>query len=211
MIRAVVSDFGGVLTTPLAAGFVRIQDDLGVPRDAFAQAMAAATAAAGVNPLYRLETGELAEQVFLATLERHLAELLGREVTLHGFGERYMEALDANDELFAYYRDLHARGLRFALLTNNVREWEPHWREKLPIDDIFETVVDSAFVGFRKPDPRIYAIALERLGLPAEACAFVDDLERNVVAARELGFHGILFQDTGQVMAELDALLGDSA
>jgi putative hydrolase of the HAD superfamily len=211
VIEAIVSDFGGVLTTPLSTGFVRIQDDVGVPRDAFARAMQAATAEAGVNPLYRLETGEIPEQAFLAALERHLAELLGREVTLHGFGERYLAALDPNDELFAYYRRLHEGGVRFAMLTNNVREWEPHWRTKLPIDDIFETVVDSAFVGFRKPDPRIYAIALERLGLPAEACAFVDDLERNVAAARELGFHGVEFRDTAQAIAELDALLGRAA
>jgi putative hydrolase of the HAD superfamily len=211
VIEAIVSDFGGVLTTPLSTGFVRIQDDVGVPRDAFARAMQAATAEAGVNPLYRLETGEIPEQAFLAALERHLAELLGREVTLHGFGERYLAALDPNDELFAYYRRLHEGGVRFAMLTNNVREWEPHWRTKLPIDDIFETVVDSAFVGFRKPDPRIYAIALERLGLPAEACAFVDDLERNVAAARELGFHGVEFRDTAQAIAELDALLGHAA
>ena len=211
MIEAIVSDFGGVLTTPLSTGFLRIQDDVGVPRDAFARAMQAATAEAGVNPLYRLETGEIPEQAFLAALERHLAELLGREVTLHGFGERYLAALDPNDELFAYYRRLHEGGVRFAMLTNNVREWEPHWRTKLPIDDIFETVVDSAFVGFRKPDPRIYAIALERLGLPAEACAFVDDLERNVAAARELGFHGVEFRDTAQAIAELDALLGRAA
>jgi putative hydrolase of the HAD superfamily len=211
VIEAIVSDFGGVLTTPLSTGFLRIQDDVGVPRDAFARAMQAATAEAGVNPLYRLETGEIPEQAFLAALERHLAELLGREVTLHGFGERYLAALDPNDELFAYYRRLHEGGVRFAMLTNNVREWEPHWRTKLPIDDIFETVVDSAFVGFRKPDPRIYAIALERLGLPAEACAFVDDLERNVVAARELGFHGVHFRDTAQAIAELDALLGRAA
>jgi putative hydrolase of the HAD superfamily len=211
VIEAIVSDFGGVLTTPLSTGFLRIQDDVGVPRDAFARAMQAATAEAGVNPLYRLETGEIPEQAFLAALERHLVELLGREVTLHGFGERYLAALDPNDELFAYYRRLHEGGVRFAMLTNNVREWEPHWRTKLPIDDIFETVVDSAFVGFRKPDPRIYAIALERLGLPAEACAFVDDLERNVAAARELGFHGVEFRDTAQAIAELDALLGRAA
>jgi putative hydrolase of the HAD superfamily len=211
VIEAIVSDFGGVLTTPLSTGFLRIQDDVGVPRDAFARAMQAATAEAGVNPLYCLETGEIPEQAFLAALERHLAELLGREVTLHGFGERYLAALDPNDELFAYYRRLHEGGVRFAMLTNNVREWEPHWRTKLPIDDIFETVVDSAFVGFRKPDPRIYAIALERLGLPAEACAFVDDLERNVAAARELGFHGVEFRDTAQAIAELDALLGRAA
>jgi putative hydrolase of the HAD superfamily len=96
------------------------------------------------------------------------------------------------------------------MLTNNVREWEPHWRAKLPIDEIFETVVDSAFVGVRKPDPRIYAIVLERLGLPAADCAFVDDLERNVDAARELGFAAVHFEDTGQVISELDALVAEA-
>ncbi len=209
MIRAVVSDFGGVLTTPLSTGFLRIQDDVGVPRDAFRQAMIAATAADGVNPLYRLEMGEIPEQAFLAALERQLADILGHEVTLHGFGERYLAALDPNDELFAYYRRLHERGVRFAMLTNNVREWEPHWRAKLPIDDIFETVVDSAFVGVRKPDPAIYAIALERLELPAGECVFIDDLERNVVAARELGFATVHFEGTEQAIAQLDALLAE--
>jgi len=209
VIRAIVSDFGGVLTTPLSTGFLRIQDDVGVPRDAFRQAMIAATAADGINPLYRLETGEIPEQAFLAALERQLADILGHEVTLHGFGERYLAALDPNDELFAYYRRLHERGVRFAMLTNNVREWEPHWRAKLPIDDIFETVVDSAFVGVRKPDPAIYAIALERLELPAGECVFIDDLERNVVAARELGFATVHFADTEQAIAELDALLAE--
>jgi putative hydrolase of the HAD superfamily len=209
VIQAVVSDFGGVLTAPLFTGFQRIQDDTGVPRGAFAAAMQAATRADGINPLYRLETGELSEQAFLARLERELAAILGREVTLHGFGERYLGALDPNDALFAHYRALHARGVRLAMLTNNVREWEPYWRTKLPIDEIFETVVDSGFVGVRKPDPRIYALVLERLSLPAEACAFVDDLERNVEAARELGFRAVHFRDTEQAIDELDALLAE--
>jgi len=207
VIRAVVSDFGGVLTTPLAEGFLRIQDDVGVPREALPRAMAAATEAEGINPLHLLETAEITEQVFLASLERHLARIVGHEVTLHGLGERYLGALDPNDELFAYFRRLHERGVRLALCTNNVREWEPYWRSKLPIDEIFDIVVDSAFVGVRKPDPQIYAIVLERLRLPPDACAFVDDLERNVVAARALGFHAIHFRDTKQCIAELERLL----
>ncbi len=93
------------------------------------------------------------------------------------------------------------------MLTNNVREWEPRWRAKLPIDEIFETVVDSAFVGIRKPDPAIYAIVLERLGLPAEACVFVDDLEPNVDAARGLGFAVVHHLDTATTVAALDELL----
>jgi putative hydrolase of the HAD superfamily len=67
--------------------------------------------------------------------------------------------------------------------------------------------VDSAFVGTRKPEPEIYALTLERLGLPAAACVFVDDLEPNVEAARDAGMEGIVFRDTAQAIAELEALL----
>jgi putative hydrolase of the HAD superfamily len=209
VIRAVVSDFGGVLTSPLFEGFERIQADTGVPAEAFGQGLARAAAAnAGTNPLFELEVGAITEAEFLATLERELAVVLGRPVTLHGFGERYLGALTANEALFAHYRTLHGRGLRLAMLTNNVREWEPWWRSKLPIDEIFETVVDSGFVGVRKPDPAIYAIVLERLALPAEACVLVDDMGVNIKAAQTLGFATVHFRDTEQAIAELDALLG---
>jgi putative hydrolase of the HAD superfamily len=207
VIAAVVSDFGGVLTSSLAQAFLAVQDGLEIPLEAYGAAMARSARVDGVNPLYALERGEITEAEFLARLERGLAEELGREVSLHGFGEQLMAALHPNDELFAYYRGLRDRGLRLALLTNNVREWESRWRAKLPIDDVFETVVDSAFVGMRKPEPEIYTLTLERLGLPGEACAFVDDLEINVDAARAQGMRGIVYRDTTQAVAELDALL----
>jgi putative hydrolase of the HAD superfamily len=207
VIRAVVSDFGGVLTTPLMQGFIRIQSDTGVPPEAFGAALVRATATDGRNPLFELEVGAITEAEFLATIERELMRIVDGPVTLHGFGERYMAALDPNEALFAHYRTLHERGVRFAMLTNNVREWEPLWRTKLPVDDIFETVVDSGFVGLRKPDRAIYAIVLERLGLPAEECVFVDDVAVNVEAAQALGFAVVHFRDTEQAIAELDALL----
>jgi putative hydrolase of the HAD superfamily len=207
MIEAVVSDFGGVLTSPLHQAFLAVQDGLDIPLEAYGAAVAASMQRDGDNPLYALERGEIAETEFLARLERGLSETLGRAVSLHGFGAALMDALQPNDELFAYYRGLKDRGLRLALLTNNVREWESRWRAKLPIDEVFETVVDSAFVGMRKPEPEIYALTLERLGLPGEACAFVDDLDVNVDAARAAGMHGIVYRGTAQVTQELDALL----
>jgi len=207
MIEAVVSDFGGVLTSPLLQAFNRVQDDIDVPIEAYGAAMAYSLEHDGEHPLYVLERGEITEAEFLARVGRGLEVVLGRHVELHGFGARLMDALDPNRELFDYYAVLRReRGLRFALLTNNVREWESAWRSKLPIDDLFELVVDSAFVGMRKPEPEIYALTLERLGLPGAACVFVDDLEHNVVAAREAGMHGIVYRDTAQAIAELDAL-----
>jgi putative hydrolase of the HAD superfamily len=207
-LRAVISDFGGVLTSPLADAFLAVQDGLDIPLDAYARAMAAAAVESGGElPLFALERGELTEGEFLAQLERGLAEVLGRAVSLHGFGEQLMAAMHPNEPLFAYYRGLRDRGVRMAMLTNNVREWEHRWRAMLPIDDVFETVVDSAFVGMRKPEPGIYALTLERLGLPAEACVFVDDLKVNVDAARSLGMAGIVHRDTAATVAQLEELL----
>ena len=203
-----ISDFGGVLTSPLMQAFNRVQDDLDVPVEAYGPAMTHSLEHDGVHPLFALERGEITEAEFLARLERGLAATLGRDVTLHGFGARLMNGLGPNQELFDHYAALKRdRRLRFALCTNNVREWEPLWRTMLPIDDVFEIVVDSAFVGTRKPEPEIYALTLERLGLPAAACVFVDDLEPNVEAARDAGMDGIVFRDTAQAIAELEALL----
>jgi len=204
VIRAIVSDFGGVLTAPLIEGFALVQEDTGVPPRAFGEALARA---GDPNPLFALEVGAITEAEFIAALERELEPILGRTVDLHGFAGHYMGSLAANDALFDYYRGLHGRGIRLAICTNNVREWEPLWRAKLPIDEIFETVVDSAFVGARKPEPEIYAIVLERLGLEAAECAFVDDIAANVEAATALGFAGVHFQGTEQAVAALDALL----
>ena len=111
--------------------------------------------------LFQLEKGEISEVEFFSLLEG----VLGGDVTLEGFGDHYFEHLHPNDEMIELMRRLRDRGLRMALLTNNVREWEPLWRAKLPdIDEIFEVVVDSAFVGMRKPEPGIYELTLERLG-----------------------------------------------
>jgi putative hydrolase of the HAD superfamily len=207
VIRAVVSDFGGVLTVPLLEGFARYEARTGVSAKVIGESLARASAADGRNPLFDLEVGAISEGEFLAILEREATAILQRPVELPRFGEDYMAGLDPNDELFAYYRGLHERGVRLAMLTNNVREWEPFWRTKLPIDEIFETVVDSGFVGVRKPDPAIYALVLEALELPPEACVFVDDLAHNIDAARELGFAVVHHEDTARTIAELDAVL----
>jgi putative hydrolase of the HAD superfamily len=207
-IEALVSDFGGVLTTPLVESFAALQGDSDVDLQAVGMAMARVAQEDGANPLFELETGRMSEDDFLARLGGALSANLGREVELHGFGERYFANLHPNEELIAYFRSLRERGLRLALLTNNVREWEPLWRAKLPVDELFELVVDSAFVGMRKPDPEIYSLTLERLGLPAEACLFLDDIDVNVTTARELGMSAIHFVDTAQAIAEIEAALG---
>ncbi|WP_028059256.1 HAD family hydrolase [Candidatus Solirubrobacter pratensis] len=205
-LRAVVTDFGGVLTTPLLDAFARANAELGISVEALGAAMRLSAERAGEPPLFKLERGQISEPEFIGDLAASLGEVLGRSVDLDGYGARLMGSLERNEPLLAYYRRLHARGIRFAILTNNVREWQPIWRAKLAADDIFELIVDSGFEGVRKPEPEIYALTLERLGLPGGACAFVDDLEVNLPPAREAGMHAIHYRDPEQAIAELDAL-----
>jgi putative hydrolase of the HAD superfamily len=207
VIKAVVSDFGGVVTLPLIEGFKRAHEEIGVPVDALRKAMDLTASRAPEPPLWTLERGQMSEPDFLAGLESALTEVTGHPVTLDGYGARLMGELEPNERLLDRYRELRERGVRLAILTNNVREWHDIWRSAFDIDALFELVVDSSFEHTRKPEPRIYEITLDRLGLAASDCAFIDDVEVNVVAARELGFHAIHFRDTEQVLAELDALI----
>jgi epoxide hydrolase-like predicted phosphatase len=207
-IEAVISDFGGVLTTPLFGSFAAFQDETGIPTEALGAAMARIAERDGEHPLFELERGRISEERFLAELGDELATDLGHVPELHRFSEIYFDALDPNEPMIDLMRGLRARGFRMALLTNNIREWEPLWRAMLPVDEIFELVVDSAFVGIRKPEPEIYELTLERLdGLAPEAALFVDDVEVNCEAARKLGLRVVHFRDSEQAIAEIEAAL----
>jgi len=206
-IEMLISDFGGVLTSPLVQSFAAVQDDADIPPESLGLALAALTESEGRNPLFELECGRMAESEFMAMMSRQLSEDLGREVEFRDLGERFFEALHPNEGMIDLIREVRRNGIRAALLTNNVREWEPLWRSMLPVDELFETVVDSAFVGCRKPDPRIYELTLERVELPPEACLFVDDMEVNCEAARELGIRSVHFRETAQARAEVHQLL----
>jgi len=109
----------------------------------------------------------------------------------------------------AKVRELNQAGIRQAIITNNAKEFGDMWRRLIPVDELFEAVIDSSAVGLRKPDPRIYRLALERMAvsLPASS-VFLDDFEPNVVAAHSLGMHGVLVgDDIASALAELDRLL----
>jgi putative hydrolase of the HAD superfamily len=207
VIKAVISDFGGVVTLPLIEGFKRAHEEIGVPIDALRRAMDLTAARAPEPPLWTLERGQMTEADFIAGLEAALTEVTGQPVSLDGYGARLMGKLEPNEPLLERYRALRADGIRLAILTNNVREWHDIWRTAFDIDALFELIVDSAFEGTRKPEPRIYELTLSRLGLQPADCAFIDDVEVNVTAANELGLHGIHFRTTDQVLEDLDALV----
>jgi putative hydrolase of the HAD superfamily len=210
-VDAIITDFGGVLTSPLLGSFQAFSESSGVSLAELGQAMVAIGARVGVNPLFELETGRLSEAEFLGALATQLSEQLGRTIGLDGFGESYFANLEPNQRLIDYMRELRARGYKLAICTNNVREWERLWRAMLPVDEIFDVVVDSAFVGARKPEPRIYELTLERLGVGAGTALMIDDIEINCEAARELGMRAVWFRDTEQAIEETEAALLEAA
>jgi epoxide hydrolase-like predicted phosphatase len=214
-IRAVISDFGGVLTTPLLRSFAAFQDRFGLSPETLGAAMGRIAEREGEHPLFELERGRVSEADFLTALGNELEADLGHRPELHRFKEIYFQALDPNQPMIDLMRALRDRGLRMALLTNNVREWEPLWRSMLPVDEIFEIVVDSAFVGLRKPEREIYELTLERMrardglaGLEPGECMLVDDVDVNCEAARELGLTAVRFRSNEQAIPEIEAALG---
>lgn len=207
-LEAVISDFGGVLTSPLMDAFLSVQDDTGVSMAQFGAAMRKLLEMDGRHPLFELECGRISEADFLRKLEAAIESTLGRKVPLHGFRNTYFDALHPNETMIGLMRKLKKSGYRLALLTNNVKEWEPHWRAKLPVDEIFEVIVDSAFVGMRKPDHEIYKLTLDRLGgVDARACLFIDDVEVNCDTAKEIGMEVVHFKDTEQAVGEIEGAL----
>ena len=209
-IRAVICDFGGVLTSPLLGAFAAFQDDTGVTLEQLAGAMEASRPQLdGAHPLFELECGRITEARFLELLRDGLEPLIGHRPHLHRFKETYFDALIPNAEMIDLMAELRGSGYRMAMLTNNVREWEPLWRAKLPVDEIFETVVDSAFVGMRKPHAEIYELTLSRLdGIEAEECLFVDDTLVNCEAAERLGIVAVHYVDNEQAIPQIRQVLG---
>jgi len=202
-----ICDFGGVLTSPLQEGFLAYQEESGVSLEALGTAMARAAEEHGDHPLFVLERGEITELEFRERIERHLED----GFDLRRLRTLYFERLEPNRPMIDFIRALRGRGVRAALLTNNVREWEPLWRSKLPeIDELFELVVDSAFVGLRKPDPAIFTLTLDRLGgVEPGRCVFVDDLDLNCEAARALGMAAVRFETAAQAIPEIESALSE--
>ena len=201
--RAVIFDLGGVvLDSPLHA-IARYEAELGIPAG-HVNRVVAAGGPGGAWP--RLERGELSLASFEPAFERECAEA-GHAISAREMMLRIAAASAPRPAMLRAIHALRRRGLAVAALTNN-------WASEGSVDDAlselraaFDAFVESSVVGLRKPDPRIYLHACEALGvLPAEA-VFLDDIGRNLKAARELGMATIKVEEPGAALAELARVL----
>jgi epoxide hydrolase-like predicted phosphatase len=205
---AVLWDFGGIFTaSPFVAveAYARAQD---VKFDVFAEVVFGAYDTDTDHVWHQLERGEVAFLEALVRIQSD-AEAAGfRFDTSELLSMMVVDEVDRSAVVDAV-RSVRSKGLRTAIVTNNIREFGDAWRALIPLDELFDVVVDSCEEGVRKPDPAIFRAALERLdvGDPARAI-FLDDFPGNVAAARVLGIHGILVgEDPASALAELRELV----
>ncbi len=188
---AVLFDFGGVFTPSPLHGLREVARELGIPPE-----VAFATVFGGYDedtdhPWHRLERGEISVEDAMAAITALGADA-GHELDpiamlTRGFGGSFIR-----EDVVDLVRDVRDAGLRTAMVTNNIREFSDSWRALLPVAELFDLVVDSCEEGVRKPDPRIFEIALERLGgVAPERGVFLDDAPGNVRSAQALGLHAI--------------------
>nr|XP_020138518.1 acyl-CoA dehydrogenase family member 10 isoform X4 [Microcebus murinus] len=204
--RAVIFDMGGVLIPSPGRVAAEWEVQNHIPSGTIVKALVEG----GENgPWMRFMRGEIKVQDFLQEFGRLCSEMSNTSVPVDSFfslltSEQVAKQFPVMTEAIAQIR---AKGLRTAVLSNNF--YFPDGRSFLPLDrKQFDVVVESCLEGICKPDPRIYQLCLERLGLQPSESIFLDDLGPNLKAAASLGIHTIKVRDPETAVKELEALLG---
>ncbi len=212
VIDAVLFDYGGVFTHSPFSAAAPMAEKLGLAHETLLHIIFGPYDRDTDHPWHQIERGEIGIEEARNSI-KSLGREHGAEVDLFEFfGAIAAITQGMNDAMVEVARFAKAEGYRTAIVTNNIAEFSEHWRKTLPLDEMFDTVVDSSQVGMRKPDPRIFAHALECLGNVApHRAAFLDDFQGNVDAAIELGMHGILVEpDPTEAIAKLRQLIAKS-
>ncbi len=153
----------------------------------------------------RFETGRLETEHFQRELSAALSEGLDRPIAPENLIPRMLQDLRLDREMIRAVRAARRSGIRTALLSNS---WGVEYYPHDLLGQLFEQIVISGQVGMRKPDPAIFEMAVERIGLPASECLFVDDLHHNIEAAEAAGIRGVLHEEASRTIPELERLLG---
>jgi epoxide hydrolase-like predicted phosphatase len=207
-IDAVLFDFGGVFTTSPFDAAEELGASLGAAPGRVLEIVFGPYHQDTDHPWHRLERGEIP-----LVEARDAIIALGRAEGIDADPFRLFALMagggGARAPMVERAQRIVAHGYRTALVTNNAHEFRESWRRLVPADELFQVIVDSSEVGVRKPDPRIFELALARLGgvEPGQAL-FLDDAASNVAAAEKLGIQAVLVRpDLADALAALDALL----
>ena len=205
---AVLFDFGGVFTDSPFGAFEDAARELGADPREVLEIVFGPYDLDTDHPWHRLERGELglaeARSAIIALGQERGVSLDPLQVLARMSG-----GSGAREGLVVRTRTLRREGYKTALVTNNAREFRASWRPLLPLDELFDAVVDSSEVGMRKPNPAIFHHALAAVGgVPAARSIFLDDHPGNIAAARRIGMQGVLVgDDPAEALGALERLL----
>jgi putative hydrolase of the HAD superfamily len=206
-VEAVLYDFGGVFTVSPFTAAREAGELLGLSVEVALELCFGSYHEDTDHPWHRLERGEIALTAAREALTQRAAAR-GIDVDPFTMLARLARPDEQRDAVVARARAIRGAGVRTALVTNNIAEFGDAWRAMVPVDELFEVVVDSCHAGVRKPNPAIFELALEALGVRPHQAAFLDDHPANVAAAERLGISGILVGDDRlAAFDELEALL----
>jgi epoxide hydrolase-like predicted phosphatase len=198
--RGLLVDYGGVLTSDVFASFAQFCAAESLPPETVRELFRSDHRARDL--LAALETGELRTDDF----EARFAQLLG--VSAEQLIERLFAGVEPDAAMLAAVAAARSKGIRTGLVSNSWGAGEVYDRERF--GELFDAVVISGEVGLRKPDPAIYALVLERMGVAAEGVVFVDDLPGNLKPARALGMTTIVHKQADSTLGEVERALGVS-
>lgn len=210
--QAIWFDFGGVLSPSIDELYRVYEANTGISRAQMEAAMHAVAAPLGVQFQAPIELAMMTQVEWGQGMREALARLypdidLSR-CNFDDHGEQWFSPHRVNQDMFELFHEVKAAGLLACILTNNVVEWETPWRRMVGLDDVADSIVDSCKVKLRKPDPRIFALAADQIGVPAAGCVLIDDVEENCIAARAAGWQAILFVDSRETQQQVRALIG---
>lgn len=204
----VVFDFGGVFTGSPFVTLARAVADRGVDVEAGLREVFGDYARDTDHPWHRLERGEITFMDARGEIMESSRTTVGVELDLMELFAAFTGEASARPDMVELARRIGTSGRTVALLTNNLAEFNDGWRSLLPVDELFVEVVDSSRVGMRKPDPAIYHLTQERLGVDDPASVlFLDDAEGNIEAARKVGWRAVHVEDEYQRAIEQVATL----
>jgi putative hydrolase of the HAD superfamily len=204
-VRAVWTDFGGVLTPPVAQTLMGFCQRAGVPAEAFLGAWWKVTVGFGTDDIMApLDTPLVTEAEWLRQVAAILRDEHGITLHLSTMADAWFDNREANTGWVDRLRRLRGDGVFVGLLSNMVPTWDGHWRRMVPPDGLFDDIVLSFQVGHRKPSPEIFALAARRAGVAPAECLLVDDMAKNCAGAEAAGWQAIHFTDTDTAIAELD-------
>lgn len=203
-LRALVVDFGGVLTTSMRESFTAFVEREDVDGEHLHSVLFGDYGEGTL--VHGVETGRVTMEEFERELAARLRTTTGNAVAAEGLVARMFAGAHADSRMIGAVRTARAAGFKTGLLSNS---WGNRDSYKFDhFDALFDAVVISGEVGLRKPDPAIYALAARELGVVPDACVFVDDISANVRGAVAAGMVGVHHTDTDTTLSELETLLG---